>query len=69
MQVYVYYFKWIIFVFSLGNYIFIGWLSEDKANNWSLINLIVFFILCLIPYQSIKINTLGISESESKKDT
>ena len=68
-KLYVYYFKWIIFVFSLGNYLFIGWLSEDKAHNWSLINLIVFFILCLIPYQSIKINTLGMSESESKKDT
>ena len=68
-KLYVYHFKWLIFIFSIGNYIFIGWLSKDKPINWSLINLIIFFILCLIPYQSIKINTLGMSESESKKDT
>ena len=68
-KLYIYHFKWLIFIFSLGNYLFIGWLSKDKPVNWSLINLIVFFILCLIPYQSIKINTLGMSESESKNDT
>ena len=49
--------------------IFIGWMSETRPVNWSVINLIVFFVLCIIPYQSIKINTLGMTESESKKDT
>jgi hypothetical protein len=68
-KTYVYNFKWIVFIFSLGNYLFIGWMSETRPVNWSVINLIVFFILCLIPYQSIKINTLGMTESESKKDT
>ena len=68
-KIYVYNFKWIVFIFALGNYIFIGWLSETRPINWSLINLIIFFVICLIPYQSIKINTLGMSESESKKDT
>jgi len=68
-KVYVSNFKWVVFTFSLGNYIFIGWMSETKKNNWSLINLIVFFIICLIPYQSFKINTLGMSEHESKKET
>ena len=68
-KIYVYNFKWVVFIFSLGNYIFIGWLSKNNPINWSLINLIVFFIICLIPYQSIKINTLGMSESDSKKDT
>ena len=68
-KTYVYNFKWIVFIFSLGNYIFIGWISDTQPVNWSLTNLIVFFILCLIPYQSIKINTLGMTESESKKDT
>ena len=66
---YVSNFKWVVFVFVLGNYIFIGWLSETKPINWSLINLIIFLILCLIPYQHIKINFLGISESDSKNDT
>ena len=68
-KAYVNNFKWIVFVFSLGNYLFIGWMSETRPVNWSVINLIVFFILCIIPYQSIKINTLGMTESESKKDT
>ena len=68
-KLYLYYFKWLVFIFSLGNYTFIGWLSKDRPINWSLINLIIFFVLCLIPYQSIKINTLGMSESEAKKDT
>jgi len=68
-KVYVSNFKWVVFIFSIGNYIFIGWMSETKKVNWSLINLIVFFIICLIPYQSFKINTLGMSESETKEET
>ena len=66
---YVSNFKWAIFIFALGNYIFLSPLNKNQRTNWSLINLIVFFILALIPYQSYKIDTVGISESESKKDT
>ena len=68
-KVYVSNFKWVVFIFSIGNYIFIGWMSETKKVNWSLINLIVFFIICLIPYQSFKVNTLGMSEYETKEET
>ena len=35
----------------------------------SLINLIVFFALCLIPYQAFKFKTLGESEGVSKTET
>ena len=66
---YVSHFKWAIFVFTLGNYIFLSPLNKNQRLNWSLINLIVFFILALIPYQSFKIDTVGISESGSKNDT
>ena len=62
-------FKWAIFVFTLGNYIFLSPLNKSQRLNWSLINLIVFFILAVIPFQSIKIKTVDISESESKRDT
>ena len=41
-KVYVSNFKWVAFIFSIGNNIFIGWMSETKKVNWSLINLIVF---------------------------
>ena len=62
-------FKWAIFIFSLGNYIFLSPLNKNQRLNWSLINLIVFFVLAVFPYQSFKIDTVGISESESKQDT
>ena len=66
---YVSHFKWAIFVFALGNYIFLSPLNKNQRLNWSLINLIVFFVLGLIPYQSLRFNTVGISESESKNDS
>lgn len=66
---YITHFKWAIFIFSLGNYIFLSPLNKNQRTNWSLINLIIFFILALFPYQSIKVNTIGLSESQSKKDT
>ena len=62
-------FKWAIFIFALGNYIFLSPISKGYRLNWSLANLIVFFVLALIPYETIKVNTIGISESESKRDT
>ena len=66
---YISHFKWAIFIFSLGNYIFLSPLNKNQRTNWALINLILFFVLAIIPYQSIKINTVGMSEAESKKDT
>jgi len=66
---YVSNFRWVIFIFALGNYIFLSPLNENQRVNWSLINLIVFFVICLIPYQSFKINPYGESEGEHKYDT
>ena len=66
---YISHFKWAIFIFALGNYIFLSPLNQHQRTNWSLINLIVFFVLALIPIHSIKIDTIGMSEAESKKDT
>ena len=62
-------FKWAIFIFALGNYIFLSPISKSHRLNWSLINLILFFVLSLIPYETIKVNTIGISESDWKRDT
>ena len=66
---YVSNFKWAIFIFVLGNYIFLSPLNENQRTNWSLINLIIFFVLGLIPYQAFKINPIGDSEGEDKFDT
>ena len=62
-------FKWGIFIFALGNYIFLSPLSEHQRLNWSLVNLIVFFVIALIPYETINVNILGITESEFKTAT
>ena len=61
-------FKWAMFIFALGNYIFLSPLSRYHRLNWSLLNLILFFVLSLIPYETIQVNTVGISEAESKRD-
>jgi len=63
---YVSNFKWTIFIFALGNYIFLSPLNENQRVNWSLINLIVFFVVCIIPYQSFKINPIHDSEGGHK---
>ena len=66
---YVSNFKWSIFIFAIGNYIFLGPIHEDQRTSWSLINLIVFFVLGLIPYQAIKFKTIGETEGGSKPET
>ena len=66
---YVSNFKWAIFIFVLGNYIFLSPLNKNQRTNWSLINLIIFLVLCLIPYQAFKVNPIGNSEGEDKFDT
>jgi len=57
-----------VFIFALGNYIFLSPLNENQRVNWSLINLIVFFVVCLIPYQSYKINPIHDSEGGHKTE-
>ena len=65
---YVSNFKWTIFIFALGNYIFLGMINDKQRKNWSLVNLILFFVLGLIPYQSLKFKPIGDSEGEYKYD-
>ena len=65
---FIFNFKWGVFIFALGNYIFLSPLSKSHRLNWSLINLIVFFVIALIPYETIKVKTIDISESEIKSD-
>ena len=65
---YVSNFKWAIFIFAIGNYIFLGPINENQRTNWTLINLIVFFVVGLIPYQAFKFNTLGESEGRTKTE-
>ena len=66
---YVSNFRWVIFIFALGNYIFLGFINKKQRENWSLINLIVFFVICIIPYQALKINPYGESEGQHKFDS
>ena len=66
---YVSNFKWSILIFAIGNYIFLAPINRDQRLSWSLVNLIVFFVLCLIPYQSFKFNTLGESEGRAKQES
>jgi hypothetical protein len=57
-------FKVYVSVFSIGNYIF---LSSIRKYSWTLVNLIVFIAIAFIPYQSFKINFLGVTEGETTK--
>ena len=66
---YVSHFKWAIFIFALGNYLFLSPLNKNQRLNWSFINLIVFFVIALIPYHSVKVNALGVTEADTKEDT
>ena len=60
-------FKIVISVFCIGNFIFLSSISEYYRTNWTLINLILFIILAFIPYHSLKINLLGLTEGETTK--
>ena len=62
-------FKWSMFIFAVGDYIFIGTISKNLAIGMPLIILVVFFLICLIPLQSISFNFMGVSEGESKNVT
>ena len=60
-------FKICISVFSIGNFIFLSSISRYYRTNWTLINFILFIVLAFIPYHSLKINFLGITEGETTK--
>ena len=67
---YVENFKWAMFVFSVGNYIFLGTINKHTKTGWALISLIVFFVLCLIPYHKfVSFNLMGQTEGDKKLDT
>ena len=61
---YVSNFKWATFIFALGNYIFFFLIHEEERLGWNLANLIIFFVISLIPYQSIKINIINMKQSD-----
>ena len=56
-----------IAMFALGNFIFLRNAEKNFSPNWNLINIILFFVIIIIPYHSLKINLLGIKEGEVTK--
>ena len=60
-------FKIAVAVFAIGNYIFLKDAEKHFDINWSLINLILFIVIAIIPYHSFKFNLLGITEGEMTK--
>ena len=59
--------KFTVAIFAVGNFIFLRDAEKHFDINWSLINLILFIVLAVIPYHSFKFNLLGISEGEMTK--
>ena len=64
---FMYNFKFAVAIFAIGNFIFLRDVEKHFDINWSLINLILFIVLAVIPYHSFKFNLLGISEGELTK--
>ena len=64
---FMYNFKFAVAIFAIGNFIFLRDVEKHFDINWSLINLILFIVLAVIPYHSFKFNLLGISEGEMTK--
>ena len=62
-------FKWSMFIFAIGDYIFIGTISKSLAVGMPMIIFILFFLVCLVPLQSISFNCMGVSEGQSKNAT
>ena len=54
-------------VFAIGNYIFLKDVEKHFDINWSLINLILFIVIAIIPYHSFHFNLLGVTEGEMTK--
>ena len=64
---FMYNFKFAVAIFAIGNFIFLRDVEKHFDINWSLINLILFIVIAVIPYHSFKFNLLGISEGEMTK--
>ena len=64
---FIFNFKYAIAVFAIGNFIFLSDVEKHYDINWSLINLILFLIIAIIPYDSFKINLLRVTEGEITK--
>ena len=60
-------FKIAVAVFAIGNYIFLKDAEKHFDINWSLINLILFIVIAIIPYHSFHFNLLGVTEGEMTK--
>ena len=60
-------FKVAMAVFAVGNFVFLRDAEKHYDIDWSLINLILFLVIVIIPYQSIKFNLLGVTEGEITK--
>ena len=60
-------FRIVIAVFCIGNYIFLHSIKDIFKIDWTLINLIIFIVIVFIPYHSLRINFIGITEGEAQK--
>ena len=60
-------FKVVISIFAVGNYIFLFPVRHIYGVDWSLINLILFIIIAFIPYHTLRLNLLGVTEGEVVK--
>ena len=60
-------FRIVIAVFCIGNYIFLHSINDIFKIDWTLINLIIFIVIIFIPYHSLRINFIGITEGEAQK--
>lgn len=64
-KVYADYFIIILFIAGIGDYFFFHDVFPSPDNRWSLVNIIVFGILIIVPYTKfIKCNFVGIEKSE-----
>ena len=56
-----------IFIFALGNMIFLRDCEQHFSPDWNLINFIIFLVIIFIPYYSFKIDLLAVKEGEVTK--
>ena len=64
---FVNHFKFAIGVFAVGNFVFLRDAEKHYDIDWSLINLILFLVIAILPYHTIKFNLLGVTEGEITK--
>ena len=66
-QVYADYFIVILFIGGIGDYFFLHDIYPSPDNRWSLLNIILFGVLIIVPYTKfINCNFVGIEKSESQ---